>query len=108
MFRRLRYLGSVGLVLFVCSGCAREARVLDVHDHPAWLRSGERASHEATHRAILRALGERGYVVDRDDGQTIVARVSRGTIWASMRIGIGEGRYSISHADSCPEFMYDE
>lgn len=104
-----RMLGAAALLALAVAlpGCGRRARVLDVHDHPAVLASGMSASTASTHAAVLKALNERGYQVLADDGRVVVARVSSGDIWAVMRIEAHEGGYSISHADTSPEFLYD-
>ncbi len=104
-----RMLGAVALLALAVTlpGCGRRARVLDVHDHPAVLASGMSASSATTHAAILKALNERGYQVLADDGRVVVARVSSGDVWAVMRIEARQGGFSISHADTSPEFLYD-
>lgn len=106
---RARALCAAVLVLGLAalSGCGRRALVRDVHHHPAVLETGMNASRETTHAAVLRALGERGYVIESDDGRVVMARMSSGAKWARMRVVSGDGRYSITHADSSPEFRYD-
>ncbi len=84
-----------------------QSQVVDVNGHPAMTATGATASVEETRGAILRAAQERGYVVESDDGRTMLARVTSGDIWALMRIDYAAGVYSISHADSSPELRYD-
>lgn len=96
------------LPLLLAAACGHNrAPVLDVRDARITLPSGVTPSMEVTRDAILRALAERTWTVDREQPHRIHASVTAGGHSATVEVVYDQDTYSIHHVSSSPGLKYD-
>jgi hypothetical protein len=104
----MRNLILIAVFVVLASGCgAMMAPVLDLQGVPVALPAGLTPSIARTRDAILRGLADRGWTIDREEGQTIVASVSAGGHQATVGIDYSADSYSIHYVTSSPGLRYD-
>lgn len=103
--RGLLVIGSLAVLSSACG--ANLAPVLQVQNAPAPLPQGATPSPARTRDAIVRALADRHWTLDSEQGQSLMATVSSGGHTATVRIDYDANYYSITYANSSPGLKYD-
>ena len=105
------FLGGLVLLLAcsaLSSACgANLAPVMDVKNAPVVLPAGMPPSPALTRDAILRAIVDKHWTIDGENGQTIVTSVSSGGHSATVRIDYDASYYSITYLKSSEGLKYD-
>lgn len=104
----MRTLILFAALVVLASGCgAMMAPVLDIQNAPVTTPAGVTPSIGRTREVILRGLADRGWTIDREEGQTIIASVTAGGHQATVGIDYSADTYSIQYVASSPGLRYD-
>jgi hypothetical protein len=105
------FLGGLVLLLAcsaLSSACgANLSPVMDVKNAPVVLPAGMPPSPALTRDAIMRAIVDKHWTIDGENGQTIVTSVSSGGHFATVRIDYDASYYSITYLKSSAGLKYD-
>ncbi len=92
----------------LASGCGMNmAPVLDIQRSPVTLPGGYAPSPARTRDAILRGLVSKGWAVDREEGQSIVASINVRGHSATVGIDYDASSFSIHYVTSSEGLKYD-
>jgi hypothetical protein len=105
--RRLIAFGWLAAVACLAACGGGLAPLLNVQGAPVVTASGQPASREVVRTAILRALAMRGWQLEREAPDGIVATVVSGGHSATVHIQYEERAYSIDYVDSSPGLKFD-
>jgi hypothetical protein len=105
--RRLIAFGWIPAVACLAACGGGLAPLLNVEGAPVVTASGQPASREVVRNAILRALAMRGWQLEREAPDGIVATVVSGGHSATVHIQYEERAYSIDYVDSSPGLKFN-